>query len=278
MLRDIPSSMHLEMRPFRDFGKLKIPEKTYSRRRFLALSVASALSMGLKDKEQSAFRQLGNFTADIFSHNADTISKIERSLGIPAIEMDIAQLPNGKLVVGHSLEEFNVLPIEQQLQLEPRSVAQKIRLQGSRPHFDVKLEPDKPIIDEAEYINLLQEEATYGPTTVSTPHHEFLWNLHRSGFDGQILFTLRDPGAVKNFLNTYKKENFKNGSFGVSIRFTALSEKVVKQLKERGLYVLAWTPNTSLGVLSALKSGADGITSDMPHLLKQIGKYVPKAA
>lgn len=260
------------MRSLRALNRRNLEQKTYSRRRFLSLGAAGIISMGLKDKEPSAYKLIANYTADIFSHNADTLSKIENSIGIPAIEMDVIQLPNGKLAVGHSLEEFSMLTREQQIALQPHAIAEKIRLQGAKPHFDLKLEPEKPIMDPAAYITLLQEESLRGPVTVSTPHHEFLWNLHNNGFEGQILFTLRDEKNVKEFLEKYKHEDFEKGSFGVSIRFTALSEKTAKQLKERGLYILAWTPNTSLGILGALQSGADGITSDMPHLLKQIGK------
>lgn len=252
--------------------------KSRTRRQTLVLGAGALLSMSLRDTEPSAFKKIGNYAADKFSHNADSLDLIERSQGIPAIEMDMSQLPNGELVIAHSVKDYNQVPLSLRQNQEPAHVARVIRKMGAKPHVDVKFELGEDIPDVNRAHDFLINESRNGPMAVSTPHHKFLWDLHKKGFEEQILFTLRDEDSVKEFLKIYNKNDFKNGIFGVSIRFTHLSSDVSEKLKDMGLYILAWTPNTSVGILSALQNGADGITSDAPHLLRQIGKNVSIAA
>lgn len=285
----------LEMRPPHEITRFKFREKKVSRRNILKLGVASAISMSLRDTEPSAYQQIGNYNAHQYAHNVDTLSDLERVKGTPFIEIDESQLNSGKIVIAHSVKEFENMSPAEQLLHEPPLFIDAARSNGSEIHVDRKSEPEeeelKPEAIKKEHDRIFREHildvTKGGHTTVSGPDHDFLWNLADYGFKGRLLYTLRSDSDVERFLKRYSAHSFssniegegKRTEFGVSIRFTSLTDRAAGQLKdERGLYILAWTPNTSTGVLDALQKGAHGITSDRQHLLRRIGSNLPAAA
>lgn len=272
-----------------------VTQRIYNRRRLLALGVGGIMSMTLRDTKSSAFKQIGNYTADTYAHNVDNLSDLQRVRGIPFIEIDESQLESGKIVIAHSVREYEAMSEAEQLLHEPPLFIDAVRSDGSEIHIDDKTEPEekklKPQALQEEHDKIFREHildvAQNGHTTVSGPDHDFLWNLADYGFKGRLLYTLRSDSDVERFLRRYSVHSFssdtqgegKRTEFGVSIKFTSLTDRAAGQLRdERGLYILAWTPNTSIGILDALKKRVNGITSDRQNLLKQIGKNLTKAA
>jgi len=56
----------------------------------------------------------------------------------------------------------------------------------------------------------------------------------------------------------------------VYIHHSFVSRPMVNLIRNKGLKVLVWTPNSKLGIKHAIRCGADGIISDRVNLLKQI--------
>lgn len=250
-------------------------ERRFTRRRVLggsaAIAVTGLTGLALKDiPEQLVMAEISKYRAETFSHNADSIQQIKSSVGVAGIEMDLTQLDPTTLVVTHSPEDYRLLPPEAQQLQDPHHIASTIRDQGARVHVDVK-----NVLDPRPIISFIKEQEKYGPVSVSTPLHDFLWELSESGFDGQTLFTLPDQATFDQFIKITPTSTLKK-SFGVSIRHEVLSIENSQKLKDMGLYILTWTPNSPTAVLRALKNGADGITSDKIDLLHAIGQTAVK--
>lgn len=270
LLSDISTNVRSEIIQRKDMRMI-------TRRRVMGLGVGAVASLFLKDgKEISAFSKIGNYTADPYAHNSDTLKRIREVDGL-RIETDWLQLPPennwGQCVVGHSYDEFYSLKVSEQLRQATDLISDEARRVGSTElHIDAK-----EITHAPSFIEQIQKQEKKGPVAVSTPHHDFLWNLAENEFDGRILFTLSNEHMVKNFIKNHPPHHFEGRSFGVSIQYLALNKKYGEKLKDRGLYILAWTPNSARGILHSLESGADGITSDDTRLLKRIGQNVKTA-
>ncbi len=253
--------------------ELELPRK-HLRRNVLGLaSLAVLYPLIHKDSEDEtrAFKQLSQIKADTFSHNADTLAEINGAVG-GGVELDVSQLKTGELVVSHTLPDIITAPQEFVSAQDPRVFAHAIRAKGARVHFDVKNVEYAP-----SFAAFLREQQKIKPVSVSSLDHTFLWGLQKEGFDGQILFTLtenkgRHGDPVKDFIEKYLSQNPHEGKLGVSINHKILTPHTGKQLTDLDLYILAWTPNSAHEVRDAIRFGANGITSDRPRLLRQIGR------
>lgn len=250
-------------------------ERRFTRRRVLggsaAIAVTGLTGLALKDiPEHLILAQIGQYKAETFSHNADSLQQIKSSVEVSGIEMDLTQLDPTTLVVTHAPNDYRQLSTEAQRLQDPHLIASAIRKQGARLHVDVK-----NVIDPSPVISFIKEQERHGPVSVSTPLHGFLWTLSDSGFSGQTLFTLPDQATFDEFIKQTPASSIKK-SFGVSIQHEVLNLENSQRLKDMGLYILTWTPNTPTAVLRALKNGADGITSDKIDLLHSIGKTAAK--
>ncbi len=272
-----------------------INQRLYDRRRVLALATGALLSTMVKEKKRTPYRQIANYTADTYAHNVDKLSDLDKVKGTPYVEVDISQLKNGEIVVAHSLSEYEEMSPFQRSQQKTQLFIDTIRGFGGRVHLDTKREPEeekrKPEALKREHDRIFREHildvSQNDHTSVSGPDHQFLDSLVDYGFKGRLLYTLRSDSDVERFLKRYNAHSFSNVidgegqriEFGVSVRFTVLTDRVAGKLKdEMGLYLLAWTPNTPAGALDALQKGVNGITSDDQRTLRQIGRNVPKTA
>ena len=250
------------------------PERPISRRSALlfgtlvpAVAVASTMiPEGLVVQE----KDLSEYQAGVIAHNACVnLTKFSNALGtqIPHIEVDLSSV-HGRLIVGHSENEYLSMPIAQRDQQALDVVFNKVYEAGKHPFLDLK-----DNTKGKEIYSRLPEYVRHDHLAMaSSNNHNDLERLKKEGFPGIILFSLGDAKRVTDFLDISSGKTFAEGEYGVSIKHELLSPFYASIFKKLGLLIASWNPKTESDIKRSLKSKADFITSDEFKILEKIGK------
>lgn len=124
---------------------------------------------------------------------------------------------------------------------------------------------------EGPTIELIREMNMENQVVIQSFDHDAVANAKALAPEIPTMLLIKEPSFASNPQIAAKwmvKRAEKKNADGIGIRFSYLTNDLVKLAGERGLAVFPWTVNTEGDLLAAIEMGVDGIITNYPQTLK----------